>query len=164
MSAARGFNLLEVMIAGSILGIGLLTSVPLLTFTIERSSHARKVTAGQLVADEVMERLRSEVRFDPKAQANPTVDAASLWHADVLPHASGYDSPTWTVQREGNGYRVAYAIDAPAANTDCSGTALAAGSRALPADARCATVTVEWSKPDGSPGRHVATSLLLPGI
>jgi type II secretory pathway pseudopilin PulG len=90
------------MVAMVILLIGLTGTAGLITFGQNRGVVARKTTGAQLVAGEVLERLRQEVRYD----AEPTTagcggdtnhgcvgtagfSTATAWQAERLPYASG---------------------------------------------------------------------------
>jgi type IV pilus modification protein PilV len=98
----RGFSLIEVMVAMTILLVGMTATAGLITRTIEKSSTARKVTAGQLVALQVLERLRAEVRTDAepaggscdgsnaskKCAGGAQFETATAWKAERLPYAS----------------------------------------------------------------------------
>lgn len=100
--ATRGFSLIEVLVAATILLVGMTATAGLITRTIEKSTSARKLTEGQLVALQTLERLRAEVRVD----AEPTggscngsaaskacaggakFETVTAWKAERLPYAS----------------------------------------------------------------------------
>lgn len=90
----RGFSLLEVMIAMAIVTIGVLGGAKLLGMGLMRSTQARKVTAAHQLANQVVERLRLEVRFDMEPVAGSgTVGgkdftAEEAWKAERLPYSS----------------------------------------------------------------------------
>lgn len=92
----RGFGLVEVMIALAILAIGMVVTVPLLSYGIQRGASARKLTSAQLLGNQVLERLRTEVRYDAEPSVAATgVDATSgafdltnAWRAERLPYLS----------------------------------------------------------------------------
>src|SRR5690606_25078920 len=91
---ARGFSLVEVLIAMAIVTIGVLGGARLLGLGIVRNTHARKVTAAHHLANQVVERLRLEVRFDiePAAGSGTSgggkVTAAHAREAERPPYSS----------------------------------------------------------------------------
>lgn len=100
--AARGFSLIEVMVALSILLLGLAGSAGLITRTVEKGTEARKLTEGQLVALQTLERLRAEVRVDAEpaggscgggsaskgCAGGAKFEPAVAWKAERLPYAA----------------------------------------------------------------------------
>jgi prepilin-type N-terminal cleavage/methylation domain-containing protein len=101
VSVARGFSLIEVMIAMVVLLVGLTGTTAAIAYAQGRGVQARKTTAAQTLATGVLERLRLEVRYD----AEPTAEgcggetnhgcvgedgfaAATAWKADRLPYGS----------------------------------------------------------------------------
>lgn len=84
--ASRGFSMIEVMVAMVVLTIGLLAMTPLVSMAIGRGAHARKVTAAQHLAQDLLERLRAEIRYDGGLISNPALTADDAWKFDVLPH------------------------------------------------------------------------------
>ncbi|AKU91712.1 hypothetical protein AKJ08_2099 [Vulgatibacter incomptus] len=84
---------MEVLVAMAVLAIGLVGSAQLIGYSIARSVQARKVSAAQHLGNEILERLRTEVRFDG-GMAGPVsglsegvaVTAANAWAADRLPY------------------------------------------------------------------------------
>ena len=98
----RGFTIVEVLIAMSVLLIGLTGSAVLITRTIEKGTSARKITEGQLVALQTLDRLRAEVRVDAEpsggscnaANANKgcaggdKFQVANAWKAERLPYST----------------------------------------------------------------------------
>lgn len=98
----RGFSLIEVLIALSILLVGLAGSAGLITRTIEKSTSARKLTEGQQVALQTLERLRAEVRVDAEpaggscgggspsygCAGGARFEPAAAWKAERLPYAA----------------------------------------------------------------------------
>lgn len=98
----HGFTVVEVLIAMSVLLVGLTASAALITRTIEKGASARKITEGQLVAQQVLERLRAEVRVDAEpsggscnqADANQgcvagaKFEPAQAWKAERLPYST----------------------------------------------------------------------------
>jgi type IV pilus assembly protein PilV len=91
---ARGFSLVEVLIAMAIVTIGVLGGARLLGMGMVRSAQARKVTAAQHLANQVVERLRLEVRFDIEPAAGSGTSgggeftAENAWKAERLPYSS----------------------------------------------------------------------------
>jgi type IV pilus assembly protein PilV len=94
---ARGFSLIEVLVSMAVLAVGLVLTAHVVGYTIRRSNEARRTTVAQLIATEVLERLRFEVRYD--AEPDPSVqtglvlgasgfDLASAWRAERLPWRS----------------------------------------------------------------------------
>lgn len=127
---ARGFTLIEVMVAMAVLAVGIAATLPLMKLSIERGTEARKLTTAQQLAVEVAERLRTELRFDALAESSPAFDAATAWKADVLPHdvdpatpgattacqpaslddGVTYDYGPFPFQREGQTFLVCYEL------------------------------------------------------
>lgn len=88
---AAGFSLIEVMVALAVLAVGLLAMAPLVSQAIVRGSYARKSTAAQLLAQDLLERLRAEIRYDGGLQGEPVLPAGE-WKFDVLPHTPDLDA------------------------------------------------------------------------
>ncbi len=86
--SARGFNLIEVMVATAVLGIGMVSSAPLVVYAINRSVQARHTTTAQELGTELLETLRTEVRYDAanKSKSNGNANYHSAWKKHVLPH------------------------------------------------------------------------------
>ena len=123
----RGFTLIEVMIAMGVLLIGILAMAPVLSMSIERGTHARKLSTAQHLAEEILERLRLEIRYDANPPAS-TFSAADAWKYDVLPHATNaaaagadcqpagfedgftYDYGPYLFSRADQTYRVCYSL------------------------------------------------------
>jgi prepilin-type N-terminal cleavage/methylation domain-containing protein len=98
---ARGFSLIEVMIAMVVLLVGLTGTTAAIAYSQGRGVQARKTTAAQMLATEVLERLRLEVRYDAEPTAagcggttnhgcvgEDEFTTATAWKADRLPYAS----------------------------------------------------------------------------
>ena len=83
---SRGFNLLEVMVAMTVLGIGLIGTAPLLSWAIQRGAVARSQTHAQQLASELLEGLRTELRFDAEGRSPGSAGFGDGWRARVLPH------------------------------------------------------------------------------
>lgn len=100
--AIHGFTLLEVLVALAMLFLGVTGSAALISRTIEKSTSARKITEGSLVALQTLERLRAEVRVDAepvggscdgstphKGCAGGAAFAVdNAWKAERLPYSS----------------------------------------------------------------------------
>lgn len=82
----RGFNLIEVMVAMAVLGVGLVGVAPLVVYAINRSVQARHVTAAQEIGGEVLEALRTELRYDAAGKSKGNASYHSAWKQNVLPH------------------------------------------------------------------------------
>lgn len=102
-SQARGFSLVEVLVAMGVLAIGMVATFPLMTYATQRSTLARRESNAVSVGQDTLERLRNEIRYDtgsttawdPVAVGAPT--NGSRWRADSLPHdlvESASDLPT----------------------------------------------------------------------
>jgi len=161
MKAPRGYNLIEVMVAGAVFTIGMLAMLPLLSFTVRETARARTLTGAQHVAIELVERLRGEIHWDAGTLTSPTVAADEFWEQDFLPHGQDYSSPTFEVKRGDTTYRVAYALEEPDSGKDCSGNDIDAGLATIPTNSRCAHVRVAWPLPDGRTGRFEMRTLLM---
>jgi len=91
---ARGFSLLEVLMAMVIVTIGVLGGARLLGLGIVRNTEARKTTAATHLANQIVERLRLEIRYDIEpASGSGTAGGApftadNAWKAERLPYAS----------------------------------------------------------------------------
>lgn len=92
--SARGFTMVEILVAMVILLIGLLAGARLMGEGIGRGAQGRKVSSAQHLANQVIENLRIEVRFDLEpAAGSGTVGgsaftAAQAWRAERLPYSS----------------------------------------------------------------------------
>lgn len=152
---ARGFSLVEVLVAMAVLATGLLGTVALITLSINKSAYGRQATVAQQLAADLLEQLRAEVRFDYGNGSPATPDADDVWKAQVLPHeiqpadAAGiecdgdlccqppghddgvaYDYGPYPFRREGNVYFACYSLRA-ASDLDAEGnqrTGIPAGS------------------------------------
>ena len=98
---ARGFTLIEVMVAMVILLLGLTGTAGAIAYSQSRGVTARKTTTAQMVANQVIERLRHEVRYDAEPTAagcggeenhgcvgSAGFAADTAWKAERLPYAS----------------------------------------------------------------------------
>ena len=123
---ARGFTLIEVLVAMAVLAVGLLAMTPLVSLSIQRGTYARKLSSAQQLAQELMERLRVEIRYDAEPAASAFTDA-DAWKYNVLPHAPGTDAVAacqpagqddgfayhygpYVFTREDQQYRVCYSV------------------------------------------------------
>lgn len=150
----------------AIVTIGVLGGAKLLGMGLLKSTQARKVTAAHHLANQVVERLRLEVRFDMEAAAGTgTVGggefkAEEAWRAERLPYSSNdavtptsgvttcnppgaedataiaYNVGPLPFSFEANNFWVCYRIEAPNTAT-CI------------ADAACAQVKVIWAETGG---------------
>lgn len=90
----RGFTMVEVLIAMAILMIGVLAGAKLMGEGIRQGAVGRKTSTAQQLANQIIENLRIEVRFDLEAAAGTgTVGgaafaAADAWKAERLPYSS----------------------------------------------------------------------------
>lgn len=91
---ARGFSLVETLVALAILGIGLAATFQLFGHTVRRAQAGRSLTAARMVAMQVLERLRLEVRHDAEPD-QPTGSVGGepfrieeAWRAERLPWRS----------------------------------------------------------------------------
>jgi len=91
---SRGFSLVEVLIAMVIVTIGVLGGARLLGMGIMRTTQAKKMTAANHLANQIVERLRLEVRYDIEPPAGSgtvggaAFTAADAWKAERLPYSS----------------------------------------------------------------------------
>ncbi len=170
---SAGFTLVEVLIAMAILGIGLLATAPLVAQGIQRGAQARKLTTAQLLGQELLERLRAEIRYDSDAASSPALAAADAWKFDVLPHAPdlgtdpdgcqpaglddavAYDYGPFPFVREGQRFEVCYRIE----EVDPTDPEYAA----LPPGSVRARVRVLWRGADGGPSAWSVGDLLVSG-
>lgn len=84
-SRSRGFALTEVLIAMVVLATGMLAMTPAVSAAIRRGTHARKVTVAQNLAQDLLERLRAEIRYDGGLISDPA--ALDGWRFNFLPHS-----------------------------------------------------------------------------
>ncbi|WP_373044946.1 prepilin-type N-terminal cleavage/methylation domain-containing protein [Vulgatibacter sp.] len=168
---ARGFSLIEVMVAMAVLAVGVAATLPMLKISIDRGTEARKQTTAQQLATEVLERLRTEIRFDAMAESNPAYVAADAWKFDVLPHEVApaapsataacqpatlndgftYDYGPFPFQREGQTYLVCYELNV-AGIQDARGN----NRIGIPINSAEARIRVLWR---GADGRWVSWSI-----
>ncbi len=180
MKTARGFTLLEVLIAGAILTIVMIGTMPLIAYAIRRGSDGRQITVAQQLAGEILEGLRNEVRYDPAASSAGNATFDSAWSAAVLPHAiqtgAGTPAPAaggvdcqagdgvvfhygpYPFAREGNTFYACYALRSAAATDPRGNTRLG-----VPAGAAEAIVRVLWRNATGSWSSWSVGDLLHPG-
>ncbi len=149
----------------ALMTIGVLGGAKLLGMGMARTVQARKLTAANHLANQVVERLRLEVRYDLEADegtgtaGGDEFSTANAWRAERLPYSSNdavaaaaglttcnppgaedpaaidYNVGPLPLSFEATTYWVCYRIEAP--NT---ATCLA--------DAACATVKVIWAAAD----------------
>lgn len=90
----RGFTLIEVLVAMAVATIGALGGAALLALGMARTAEARRVSAANHLANQVIERLRLEVRFDLEADkgsgsvGGKDFTAEDAWRAERLPYSS----------------------------------------------------------------------------
>ncbi len=91
---SRGFSLIEVLISMVVVTIGVLGGAGLLAMGMARNAEARRITAANHLANQVVERLRLEVRYDLEPPGGTgTVGGAEFtaedaWKAERLPYSS----------------------------------------------------------------------------
>lgn len=99
---SRGFTLLEALIALTVLLVGVTGAAALISRTIEKGASARKLTEGQLLALQVLERLRAEVRVDAEpaggscdgskaskqCAGGAKFEPGNAWKAERLPYST----------------------------------------------------------------------------
>lgn len=169
-----GFSLIEVMVAMAILAIGMAATAPLLTLSITRGAEARKTTTAQQLAQDLLERLRSEVRYDGEGASPATLAAADAWKYDVLPHAPdtgtggagcqptghddgvAYDYGPFVFLREDQEFSVCYAL------TEISPTDPARAG--LPLRSMDVRVRVIWRGAGGGVSTWSLSDLLVNGV
>lgn len=169
-----GFTLVEVLVAMAVLLVGLLATAPLVSQAVVRGGQARKLTAAQLLGQEILERLRAEVRYDSNAASSPDLAPEDAWRFDVLPHAPDrkakpegcqppglddgvpYDYGPFRFLREDERFDVCYRLEeVNPADPETS---------ALPVGSVRATVRVMWRAPDGGWSSWSVGDLLVSGV
>lgn len=165
----RGFSLIELMVAMAVLAVGLIAMAPLVTMAISRGAHARKVTAAQHLAQDLLERLRAEIRYDGGVTSNPTLAEGDEWKFDSLPHMPDadeaeedcqlgfddgvdYDYGPFDFIRETHVFRACYALEA-----------VTAAVPAVPAGTMRVQIRVLWQSPSGGWSSWSLTDLLVSG-
>lgn len=178
--SVRGFTLIEVLISMAVVTIGVLGGAKLLALGMVRTAEARKITAAQHLASQVVERLRLEVRFDLEpAAGSGTVGgeaftAEDAWKAERLPYSSN-DS----VEPSGSNLpdcNPAGAVDDPTIDYNVGPLPFsfeghsylvcyrieAPNAATCLADAACAHVKVLWGE-EGGYGAHRTMAFLTSG-
>jgi len=152
--------------------------MPLVDYAIRRGTEGRQLTAAQLLAGEILEGLRNELRYDAAAATTVALGAADAWQYDVLPHAVraagaaagggadcqaagddgvAYDYGPYAFAREGNTFYACYSLRQATA-ADPRGNARVG----MPAGSAAAVVRVLWRGTRGW-ASWAASDLLLPG-
>ncbi len=179
MNAPRGFGLIEVMVSMAVLAIGIAVSIPMLAVGLDQGAEGRKVTSAQLLGTQVLERLRTEIRYDAEPTGGslaggPGFTLADAWKSDRLPYSSadvvntGATGPLTTCNPagvddkiaykvgpfrtafEGNQYHLCYQL-VPSTRTD------------VPPRSVEATIKVIWTSPSGGYQARWISGLLLEG-
>ena len=175
----RGFGVVEVMVSMAVLAVGIAVSVPLVAIGFNRGAEGRKVTAAQLLGNQVLERLRTEIRYDAEPTGGslaggPGFTLAEAWKSDRLPYSTAdavntgatgklatcnptgvddripYKVGPFPMAYEGNQYHVCYHL-VPSARAD------------VPAQSVEATIKVIWTAPTGGYAARWISGLLLNG-
>jgi len=166
-----------------VLSIGLVGSVAALGQSIRWNSQARKVTAAQLLGNEILERLRLEARFDGEnatgGAANSglskgaALDTRNAWASDRLPYLSTdrVDAPPGASlstcnpagAADGNDYGVGPFALRYEGNVYWVCYGIVAPAAGFPAGSIGALVKVIWSGDQGTAASHV-TGLLVSGF
>jgi prepilin-type N-terminal cleavage/methylation domain-containing protein len=175
----RGFGVVEVMVSMAVLAVGIAVSVPLLAVGLNQGAEGRKVTAAQHLGNQVLERLRTEIRYDAQPTGGsltggPGFSLADAWKSDRLPYSSEdvvntgatgklttcnpagvddkipYKVGPFAMAFEGNQYHVCYHL-VPSTRTD------------VPAESVEATIKVIWTSATGGYAARWISGLLLNG-
>ena len=83
---ARGFSLIEVMVAMAIGTLAMIGAMQLIGYAIHRGAEGRQLTVARQLAGALLEGLRNELRYDPASSSAAVADPGDVWKADVLPH------------------------------------------------------------------------------
>lgn len=183
--SSRGFSLIEVLMATLVLSIGLLSAGAFVSYTVRRSTEARRITTAQMVGNQVLERLRTEVRYDVEPWDRTGLITATgsskgglftmdnAWAADRLPYeADETMAPTAGVRScnpqptvaDGQTYDVGPFMTQFEGNTYyiCTRIVLSAIAN-LPTMTMEGTVKVMWRTPLGDYSARWVTGLLMNG-
>lgn len=177
-SSSRGFSLVEVMIAMAVLATGMIATGPLVHYAISRATEGRKVTAAQLLGTEIIERLRTEVRYDAEPASGTlgtyAFTLADAWKADRLPYSTqdtvntGAAGALTTCNPAGASDATTYKVGPFRAQYEaqqfyvCYDLVAAPAAVAAPGTSVNATVKVLWPTANGWSARWL-TSVLLDG-
>jgi len=87
-SSSRGFSLIEVMISTVLLAIGLTATFPLVSYATQRSQVGRRETTALYVGQDMLEKLRSDVRYNIEGggctAGGAPLTQSTMWAADCL--------------------------------------------------------------------------------
>jgi prepilin-type N-terminal cleavage/methylation domain-containing protein len=171
--AHRGFSLVEVTIAMTVLATGVLAVTPLVSRSMQAGMQARRLAVAQQLGQDFLERLRAEVRYDSSGASSPALAPADAWKFDVPPHVPGaalagagcqpagqddgttYDYGPFPFVREDLQLLVCYRL----AELDPTAPAFAA----LPIGSMHLTVRVLWRAPSGGWSAWAVTDLMVSG-
>ncbi len=143
---SRGFSLVEVLVAVGVLAIGMIATFPLMTYATQRSTQARRESNAVSVGQDVLERLRGELRYNSGGTATFDMQTAGPSSVDTryrsdfiaggvgaehpaLPtgrraptctSSTGVDANTMVLDREGELYTACYEVSNPTGST-CPG-------------------------------------------
>ncbi|MBI2412204.1 MAG: type IV pilus modification protein PilV [Deltaproteobacteria bacterium] len=139
MTGSRGFTLVEVLIAVTILSIGILGIAGLAGTVVKSSSYSKSVTQATNIAQDKIESLLS-VDFDNLQSTDTTTARTDLRRTCVQTDATlarpVYTcTPSSTITKDGRTYTWAYTVTL--IDLDASGNASADGLKRL-------DVTVSW--------------------
>lgn len=143
-SRARGFTLLEVLIALLIFSFGLLGMAALMVLSVRTNQSAFLRTQATFLAQTMMDRVRANVgqitvytaASYPQTGSDPCASGATCSPANIAAH----DIALWSTQ-------LSDSLPNPSAALECNGALLGTGSQIgiAPYGGQC-TLTISWSE------------------
>jgi len=140
---ARGFTLLEVLIALLIFSLGLMGMAALMVLSVRTNQSAFLRTQATFLAQSMLDRMRANIGqiptyaiSYPAPGADPCAGGASCSPVQIAAH----DIAVWSTQ-------LTNSLPNATAQIDCDGAPLGTGTQvgAAPYDGQC-TMTIQWNE------------------
>jgi type II secretory pathway pseudopilin PulG len=167
-SSDEGFSIIEVLVAATVLIIGIAGTLTLLAGANSATAAVSGTEGATNLAREVIERVRQL----PPSQLTPASAAGALQGMSGLADTGAGGAGTWTVTRRGTTYTLnldVCAVDDPkdgigphGGATFCSGTPPAGTADAAPQDYQRVTSDVSWQS-KGAAVRHLKQVVMISG-